>query len=148
MFKDLILCLTSFVWLLSSCSETNTHSTENIDSTPKQQSHWDTKGTLPNRRFGKSSIIHPKFDPQLIFGSWETTDGDPGGCCEINEKRYLLCDYDEGDPKRLYRIESDSIFLDNPYLIFKGKILKATGDTLIIHWQENKNPKVFIKQTD
>lgn len=99
---------------------------------------------LPNKRFGKSEIIKSKFDPNLIFGVWALSYDDPACNFEINKKRILLCDYD-GDGERLYRIVYDSIFLDNPSLIFKGKILKSTQDTLVIHWQQNEKSETLLR---
>ena len=99
---------------------------------------------LPNQRFKKSEIIAPTFDPNLLFGVWTRSADAPACEFEINKKRLLLCDYD-GDGERLYKIKKDSIFLDNPTLIFKGRILSVSKDSLVIHWQENDKPEILLR---
>lgn len=101
---------------------------------------------LPNQRFGKSEIINPKFPRDLLFGIWAEKDS-PACDFTIDEKVFFLCDM-EGDSDRLYLINGDSIFLDNPTLIFKGKIINVTKDSLIIHWQQNENPQVLLRWKD
>jgi hypothetical protein len=102
--------------------------------------------SLPNQRFGKSAIINSKFDTKLLFGIWVKSNDDPACDFQWNEKVFSFCDYD-GNPDRLYKVNGDSLFLDNPYLIFKGRIINATKDTLIIHWQENEKPETFVRWT-
>ena len=130
---------------------TPTESTNDENKTPQEDLETGTpkdelyqNEPLPNKRFGKSEIINPKFDPNLIFGVWTFSHDAPACEFEINEKRILLCDYD-GDGERFYRIINDSIFLDNPSLIFKGKILNSTNDSLIIHWQQNEKPEILLR---
>jgi hypothetical protein len=99
---------------------------------------------LPNQRFTKSEIIAPTFDHNLLFGVWAFSDDAPACEFEINKKRLMLCDYD-GNGERLYKINKDSIFLDNPNLIFKGRILSVSKDSLVIHWQENDKPEILLR---
>ena len=132
-----------------SCTHSNNPVVENkaTQGTMESEKHKDElfdNEPLPNKRFGKSEIIKSKFDPNLIFGVWALSYDDPACNFEINKKRILLCDYD-GDGERLYRIVYDSIFLDNPSLIFKGKILKSTQDTLVIHWQQNEKSETLLR---
>ena len=99
---------------------------------------------VEKRDFSKSEISDPSFDKELLFGVWGASLEDPACEFEINEKRLLLCDYD-GDGERIYLITGDSIFLNNPMLVFKGKILKITRDSLVIHWQENEEAQVLLR---
>jgi hypothetical protein len=96
------------------------------------------------RPFNKSEIVNPSFDEKLIFGVWGASLDDPACEFEINKDRFLLCDYD-GDGERIYSITGDSIYLKNPTLIFKGKILRVTTDSLVIHWQNNQEPEVLLR---
>ncbi|MES2780852.1 MAG: hypothetical protein V4651_13245 [Bacteroidota bacterium] len=95
-------------------------------------------------RFTKSEISHPKFRNELIFGVWTHSTDAPSCDFEINKRRLLFCDYD-GDGERFYKIIGDSIFLDNPTIMFKGKILSVTRDKLIIHWQNNAKPEILLR---
>jgi len=138
--KNLFLYLFSFFTIgFFSCKEKPlkqvVHSTLNLND------------SLPNKRFGKSEIINSKFNPKLFFGIWTLSYDDPACDFEMDEKVLSFCDYD-GESDRLYKIIVDSVFLDNPFLIFKGKIVKATGDSLIIHWQENKTPETYLRWKD
>ncbi len=134
-----VLLFFFYLALLISCTESkvkiSSTSTE-VDSGPK--------ATVNKQKFLKSEIISPSFDKELIFGVWGTSIDAPACEYEINEKRLLLCDYD-GDGERLYKIFGDSILLDNPTLIFRGRILKLTNDSLIIHWQNNKAPEILLR---
>ena len=103
--------------------------------------------SLPNKRFKKSEIISSSFKKEALFGIWTTSNDNPACDFTLSEKEFFFCDYD-GDGSRFYKIVKDTIFLDNPYLIFKGLILKATGDTLQIQWQENENPQTLIRWKD
>jgi hypothetical protein len=96
------------------------------------------------QKFIKSEIINPDFDTALIFGIWGTSLTAPACEFEITANHLLLCDYD-GDGQRFYKIIGDSILLDNPTLVFKGKILRVTKDSLILHWQNNDKPEVLLK---
>ena len=109
-----------------------------------KESEETSEESLPNRRFKKSEIIEPTFDPELLFGVWTISYEAPACEFEISKKRLLLCDYD-GDGERLYKIKKDSIFLDNPTLIFKGRILSVSKDSLVIHWQENDKPEILLR---
>lgn len=103
--------------------------------------------SLPNKRFKKSEIISCSFKKEALFGVWTTSHDNPACDFELSAKKFLLCDYD-GDGSRLYKIEKDTLYLDNPFVLFKGLILKATGDTLVIHWQENENPETLLRWKD
>ena len=100
--------------------------------------------SLPNKRFKKSEIISCSFKKEALFGIWTTSNDNPACDFDLNAKEFFLCDYD-GDGSRLYKIVKDTLFLDNPYVLFKGLILKATGDTLVIQWQENENPETLLR---
>lgn len=118
---------------------------EKLEATIVQKERIDTlEEPLPNQRFKKSKIVVPTFDPNLLFGVWTLSPDAPACEFEINEKRLLLCDYD-GNGERLYKISKDSIFLDNPTLIFKGRILSVSKDSLVIHWQENDKPEILLR---
>jgi hypothetical protein len=100
--------------------------------------------SLPNKRFKKSEIVSCSFKKEALFGIWTTSNDNPACEFDLKEKEFYLCDYD-GDGSRLYKIEKDTLFLDNPYVLFKGLIVKATGDTLVIHWQENEEPQTLVR---
>src|SRR5688500_17121646 len=70
--------------------------------------------SLPNKRFSKSEIISCSFNKEALFGTWTTSHENPACDFVINEKELYLCDYD-GDGARFYKIEKDTLFLDNPY---------------------------------
>jgi|JI7StandDraft_1071085.scaffolds.fasta_scaffold98114_2 hypothetical protein len=139
-----------FLQVLLSCNKINSKSKnlfsnqvlQSKDTVVKDLNNSDS--LLPNRRFGKSEIINPKFEKKLILGVWTKSYEDPSCVFEINENSLLLCDYD-GDGERLYKIIGDSIFLDNPHTIFQGRIIDATGNKLIIHWQENESPETLLR---
>lgn len=130
-----------FICLSLSCNEER-----NVLFKQKASSVKDEQAdkSLPNQHFGKSEIVKPNFDPQLLFGIW--ADKKDASSCnfEINKTRVLYCDYD-GNGERLYKINEDSIFLDNPTLIFAGKIIRLTKDSLVIHWQNNKKPERLVR---
>ena len=156
--KYSLLFLILALSLLLACNKTFEAETTN---TPKPKATKENSNDLeetelneseyevppPNTRFGKSQIINSRFDPKLIFGVWTHSHKDPACEFEINEKRLLLCDYD-GDGERLYRIENDSLLLDNPWSIFRGKIVSVNKDTMVIHWQENESPEILLKWKD
>lgn len=138
--KILLLSFVVFGVLFYSCKNNQTQ-LDNFES------KLNLKDSLPNKRFSKSEIINSKFNTKFIFGTWTLSYNEPACSFQINEKCFSFCDYD-GNGERLYKIIVDSIFLDNPYLIFKGKILQATGDTLIIHWQNNQIPETLLRWKD
>jgi hypothetical protein len=150
--KQLLPIIALAVYALTSCSSSDNQRAERAETresveSENQAAELSENNLLPNTRFGKSEIINSKFDPKLIFGVWTLSYDDPACNFEINEKSLLLCVYD-GDGERLYRIIGDSIYLDNPALIFKGKILNAIKDTLIIHWQQNDTPETLLRWKD
>lgn len=140
-FRAKIILIVSIV--LSSCSGKT--QVDNVSKTTNIASSDSLLRThVVGREFTRSQIINPNFEKDLIFGVWGTSLDAPACDFEIDEKRFLLCDYD-GDGERMYLIIGDSIFLDNPTLIFKGKILKVNIDSLTIHWQETKSPEVLLR---
>lgn len=149
--RQILIHLTVLTLFLSSCGSRDGKS-KTIEikqdtlpvTTLAKESAEQVEEPLPNQRFGKSEIIAPTFDPKLLFGVWTLSDDAPACEFEINKKRLLLCDYD-GDGERLYKINKDSIFLDNPTLIFKGRILSVSKDSLVIHWQENDKPEILLR---
>jgi hypothetical protein len=145
--RQLLILLTVLTISISSCSSKDDKSkTKEIkqDTLPTTSPKEPEEEPLPNQRFKKSEVIAPTFDPNLLFGVWTLSADAPACEFEINKKRLLLCDYD-GNGERHYKINKDSIFLDNPTLIFKGRILSVSKDSLVIHWQENDKPEILLR---
>ncbi|THU34874.1 hypothetical protein FAM09_23050 [Niastella caeni] len=155
--KSFILIALFCTLVMYACSDkpeqkdSNTNSTADSPSVSKKifikGDPANYNDTLPNKRFKRSEIVSCSFKKEALFGTWTTSYENPACDFKIDEKEYFLCDYD-GDGSRLYKIVKDTLFLDNPYLIFKGLILKATGDTLVIHWQENEEPEKLLRWKD
>lgn len=141
MAKTRFICAAALFATITFCgcrnATTSKHSTPEPNTTKASEAKKDTAESKPNKRFGKSVIINSAFDTSLIFGVWTKSYDDPACDFELDARRFLICDYD-GDGERLYKIIGDSIFLDNPYNIFRGKILNAVGGSLVIHWQNNE----------
>ena len=68
----MIRVLSFFLFILlitSSCTQTNNRS-QHDNARPNENNDSAIDDPLPNKRFGKSEIINPKFNPKLIFGVW------------------------------------------------------------------------------
>ena len=145
----MLIFLTALAIYSCASKDNNSKTTEiEQDTLPATTGHKEPEAVLddplPNQRFRKSEIVSPTFEPELLFGVWTLSADAPACEFEINRKRLLLCDYD-GNGERLYKIKKDSIFLDNPTLIFKGRILSVSKDSLVIHWQENDKPEILLR---
>jgi len=88
-----------------------------------------------SKRFNLSEIVNPLFPKNQILGTWTTSQENPSCDFLITERSFIYCDYD-GNGERLYRIVKDSIYLDEAEGIRKGRILNASGDTLVLRWDE------------
>jgi hypothetical protein len=132
-----------FITLLFSCKPNR----KQQDVAPSKNSVDTSKtASIPTQQISSSTISNPAFDKNLLFGIWGVSNA-PACEFEINEKRLLLCDHD-GDGERFYKITGDSILLHNPSLTFRGKILKLTKDSLVVHWQNNKEPERLTRWTN
>lgn len=95
------------------------------------------------RKFSSSSFSSSIFKADSIYGVWTLSNDYPHCGFEINAKRFLYCDYD-GNGERFFKIVEDSIFLDGEEL-YKGHIIKADSDTLIIQWDDGEEDNVNIR---
>jgi hypothetical protein len=99
--------------------------------------------SLPNRRFGKSEIINSMFPIKALLDVW--TSSNTSTEIFLTEEYFVIRedspDKSESlDHKNLYKIIEDSIFIDTPFSIQRGKIIRASCDTLVIHWRQNNKP--------
>ncbi|KAA2239560.1 hypothetical protein F0L74_25520 [Chitinophaga agrisoli] len=143
----------SGLFLLSACAGNESTSTTTFDDSAvtMQDAVTDTDSLMAARyapvskRFKSSEIINSAFPTAHILGTWTHSLDEPGCDFLINAQAFMYCDYD-GNGERLYRIEADSIFLDEAATIRKGRILIASGDTLAIRWDELRDmPDTLIR---
>lgn len=104
----------------------------------------DNTVSFPNSRFGKSEIINSLFPVKSILSPiWNLSK--TGTQIFFTEEYFVTREYSQDnsekvDQKNLYKIIEDSIFIDNSYSIRRGKIIRASCDTLVIQWRPNIKP--------
>jgi hypothetical protein len=84
-----------------------------------------------------SRIIDSKFPPKNLFGIWVLDRTAPHADFWLDADAFYLAEADE-EGNRPYLIELDSIKVYYKYFTARGKILKATGDTLVLHFNEGE----------
>ncbi len=99
--------------------------------------------SIPNNRFIKSEIINSKFPVKsLLDNIWKLSQTDTETF--FTEESYIIRNNPDNlesfRHERLYKIIEDSIYIDTPFSIQRGKIIRASCDTLVIHWRQNNKP--------
>lgn len=103
--------------------------------------------SIPNSRFLKSEIINSKFPVKsLLDNIWKLSHTDTETF--FTETYYVIRNNPDNlvsfRHERLYKIIEDSIFIDTPFSIQRGKISRVSCDTLIIQWQKKEKSDTLI----
>ncbi len=84
-----------------------------------------------------SRIINPLFPPEKLFGIWAIDLSAPHADFWLDEDAFYLAEADE-EGNRPYIIDEDSIKIYYKNFTARGKIVRATGDTLVLHFNEGE----------
>ncbi len=82
------------------------------------------------------------FSLENILGIWTTDTNGPHADFVIDTAYFMMVDHEQPAEYR-YEISDDSIFVHLDGFVSKGRILGATGKTLVINWKDQGTIKYF-----
>ena len=104
----------------------------------------DIAETRNVKRPERTQITSPTIDTTQLFAIWTLDPNGPHADFLINKDHFYVVDYD-GDGSMPYMLNGDSLTIYYNDFVQKGRIIKASNDSLLILWDGIDEQTNYVK---